>query len=64
LLRGVRRTATVVATTAATIYALDCESFLTAVNGHVPTLATATGIAREVGDRDARRPQRPGRAIA
>jgi hypothetical protein len=37
---------------------LDRESFLTAVNGHVPTLRSATGIARDQLERDRRR--RPG----
>ena len=55
LLRGVRRTASVVAVTAVTVYVLDRESFLTAVNGHVPTLTTAQGIADDVQGRDERR---------
>jgi MFS family permease len=58
LLSGGPRTATAMAETPVTAYALDRESFLTAVNGHVPTLRSATGIARDQLERDRRR--RPG----
>jgi len=45
LLRAVPRTATVTAHSAATVYELDREPFLTAVLGHAPTLRQAEGIA-------------------
>jgi hypothetical protein len=45
LLRNVPRTATVVAHTAATVYLLGREPFLTAVLGHVPTHRLAASIA-------------------
>ena len=45
LLRAVPRTATVTAHTAATVYRLDRDLFLTAVLGHAPTLRQAEGIA-------------------
>jgi MFS family permease len=45
LLRAVPRTATVIARTAATVYELDREPFLTAVLGHAPTLRQADRIA-------------------
>jgi len=45
LLRDIPRTATVVAHSAATVYELDREPFLTAVLGHAPTLRHADGIA-------------------
>jgi Cyclic nucleotide-binding domain/Major Facilitator Superfamily len=44
LLRDVPRTATVVARTAATVYKLDREPFLTAVLGHAPTQRQADRI--------------------
>jgi hypothetical protein len=44
LLRDIPRMATVVAHTAATVYALDREPFLTAVLGHAPTLREADRI--------------------
>ena len=44
LLRAVPRTATVIARSAATVYELDREPFLTAVLGHAPTLRQAEGI--------------------
>jgi hypothetical protein len=45
LLRAVPRTATVVAHTAATVYQLDRDLFLTAVLGHAPTQRHANQIA-------------------
>ncbi len=45
LLRAVPRTATVVAHTAATVYQLDRDLFLTAVLGHAPTQRHADQIA-------------------
>ena len=45
LLRAIPRTATVIAHTAATVYELDREPFLTAVLGHAPTLRQADRIA-------------------
>jgi MFS family permease len=45
LLRAIPRTATVVAHTAATVYELNREPFLTAVLGHAPTLRQADRIA-------------------
>jgi MFS family permease len=45
LLRSIPRTATVVAHTAATVYQLDREPFLTAVLGHAPTQRRADRIA-------------------
>ena len=45
LLRAIPRTATVVAHTAATVYKLDREPFLTAVLGHAPTQRQADCIA-------------------
>jgi MFS family permease len=45
LLRSIPRTATVVAHTAATVYQLDREPFLTAVLGHAPTQRRADHIA-------------------
>jgi MFS family permease len=45
LLRAVPRTATVTAHSAATVYELDREPFLTAVLGHAPTLRQADRIA-------------------
>jgi len=44
LLRAVPRTATVTAHTAATVYQLDRDLFLTAVLGHAPTRRQAEGI--------------------
>jgi len=44
LLRAIPRVATVVAHTAATVYALDREPFLTAVLGHAPTQRQADRI--------------------
>lgn len=45
LLRAIPRTATVIAHTAATVYKLDREPFLTAVLGHAPTQRQAERIA-------------------
>ena len=45
LLRAVPRTATVTAHTAATVFQLDRDLFLTAVLGHAPTRRQAEGIA-------------------
>jgi CRP-like cAMP-binding protein len=45
LLRAVPRTATVIAHTAATVYRLNREPFLTAVLGHAPTQRLADRIA-------------------
>jgi hypothetical protein len=45
LLRAVPRTATVIARTAATVYQLDRDLFLTAVLGHAPTRRQADRIA-------------------
>jgi MFS family permease len=45
LLRDIPRTATVTARTAATVYRLDREPFLTAVLGHAPTQRRAAQIA-------------------
>src|ERR1700761_5394628 len=45
LLRAVPRTATVTAHTAATVYRLDRDHFLTAVTGHAPTRRQADRIA-------------------
>jgi hypothetical protein len=45
LLRAVPRTATVTARTAATVYRLDRDLFLTAVTGHAPTRRQADRIA-------------------
>jgi CRP-like cAMP-binding protein len=45
LLRSIPRTATIVAHTAATVFRLDREPFLTAVLGHAPTHRQAASIA-------------------
>ena len=61
LLQGGPRTASAVALAAVTVYSLDRESFLTAVNGHVPTRQAATAIAVELRAGDARRASSPRR---
>ena len=45
LLHAVPRTATVIARTAATVYRLGRDPFLTAVLGHAPTRRQASRIA-------------------
>jgi MFS family permease len=55
LLRTGRRTATAVAASAVTVYRLDRDSFLTAVNDHAPTLQVASDMVRATEVRDARR---------
>jgi hypothetical protein len=55
LLRSVPRTATAVATSPVSAYRLDRDDFLTAVNGHVPTLESADRVVRETRARDASR---------
>src|SRR5918995_1014323 len=55
LLYGVPRTATVTATSPATVLALSREDFLNAVAGHTPTARAATAVADERLDHDHRR---------
>jgi hypothetical protein len=55
LLRSIRRTATAVATAPVTAYRLDREAFLTAVNGHMPSLESAHRMAEETEEGDRRR---------
>jgi MFS family permease len=55
LLRDGRRTATAVALTPVSAFALDRVSFLTAVNGHVATRQTAEAIVHDLHERDRRR---------
>ena len=55
LLRTGRRTATAIASTPVRAFRLDRDAFLAAVNGHVPTLQSATELVRETEVRDARR---------
>lgn len=55
LLRSGRRTATAVASGPVTAYALDRAAFLTAVNGHVPTLESASRLVGDLRAEDARR---------
>jgi MFS family permease len=55
LLQGGPRTATAVAATPVTAYALDRNSFLATVAGHVPTQRDVNDIARQIRDRDRQR---------
>ena len=66
LLRAVPRTATVTAHTAATVYKLDREPFLTAVLGHAPTQRQADRIADDAAGRRRRtgQPRHPGPGAA
>lgn len=59
LLRAVPRTASAVASTPVTAMRLDRESFLTAVNGHVPTLESALQVVSDHEARDADRDPPP-----
>ena len=52
LLDGGRRTASAVASTPVSAFALDRESFLTAVNGHAPTRQAAEAMVRDLLERD------------
>jgi hypothetical protein len=52
LLYGVPRTATVMATTPGTVFALSREDFLAAVGGHAPTARAAAAVADERLDHD------------
>jgi len=55
LLYGVPRTATVTATSPATVFALSRAAFLAAVAGHTPTAQAAAAVADERLDQDRRR---------
>ena len=55
LLYNVPRTATVTATSLATVFALTRAAFLVAVAGHAPTAQAAIAVADEQLDRDRRR---------
>ena len=55
LLYGVPRTATVTASSPATVFALAREDFLTAVAGHAPTAQAAAAVADERLHQDQRR---------
>jgi Cyclic nucleotide-binding domain/Major Facilitator Superfamily len=55
LLYGVPRTATVTATSPATVFALSRENFLAAVAGHAPTAQAAAAVADERLHQDRRR---------
>jgi MFS family permease len=55
LLREGRRTATAVASTPVSAFALDRDQFLAAVNGHPPTRHTAEAIVRDLTERDLHR---------
>lgn len=59
LLRDGVRTATAVATTPVSVYALNREAFLTAVTGHAQTLQSATQRVRDLQARDQRRGSLP-----
>jgi CRP-like cAMP-binding protein len=63
LLREGRRTATAVASTAVTAYALDRDSFLTAIDTHLATRHWAYRVVTEVETRDARRDAEPERPV-
>jgi Cyclic nucleotide-binding domain/Major Facilitator Superfamily len=54
LLYGVPRTATVTATSPATVFALSREDFLAAAAGHAPTARAAAAVANERLDHDRR----------
>lgn len=56
LLRAGVRTATAASRGATRLYFLDRVAFLTAVNGHAPTLQAAAGLVTDVQRRDATRP--------
>jgi CRP-like cAMP-binding protein len=55
LLREGRRTATAVASTPVSAFALDRASFLAAVNGHAPTRQIAEAIVCDLSERDSHR---------
>jgi hypothetical protein len=63
LLREGRRTATAVASSAVTAYALDRDSFLTAIDTHLATRHWAYRVVTEVETRDARRDAEPERPV-
>jgi CRP-like cAMP-binding protein len=53
LLHGVPRTASAMALTPVTAYALEREAFLTSLQGHAPSHATARAVADDYLTRDA-----------
>ena len=59
LLHGGVRTASAVAVTPVTVYSLDRDSFLTAVNGHTPTSRAASAVAGDLRRQDADRARPP-----